>query len=57
MPFLPETPEDKEIANQLKYIKEEREEEENDKLVEGIKNAPIIDSDTYKEKLNEEMNL
>jgi hypothetical protein len=53
MSFLPETPEDKEIANELKEIKEEREEEEKDKLIEGIKNAPIIDSDTYKEKVKQ----
>lgn len=53
MSFLPETPEDKEIANELKEIKEEREEEEKDKLIEGIKNAPIIDSDTYKEKIKQ----
>ena len=53
MSFLPETPEDKEISKELKEIKEEREEEEKDKLIEGIKNAPIIDSDTYKEKVKQ----
>lgn len=53
MSFLPETPEDREIAKELKEIKEEREEEEKDKLIEGIKNAPIIDSDTYKEKVKQ----
>ena len=53
MSFLPETPEDIEISKELKEIKEEREEEEKDKLIEGIKNAPIIDSDTYKEKVKQ----